>query len=82
MGSLTNSYDDFVEKLWRNLRESLWRNLGKNFHKLVSFRVLHKKLGIFARFEEDCGKFFGWFYTLVYICKSGGFTHFPQGLLL
>lgn len=73
---------DFVEKLWRNLRERLWKDLRKSFHRVVDFEVLHKNLGVFARFEEDCGKFSWWFCTLVFICKHGGFAHFPQSLLL
>lgn len=73
---------DFVEKMWRSMRESLCRSLGKSFHRMVNFVVLHILEWDFTHFGGVCGKFCRWFYTRFYICKSGGFAHFPQCLLL
>ena len=73
---------DFVEKLWENLRESLWENLGKSFHRMVDLVVLHILAWNFTHFVGICGKISQGFYTRFGICKSGGFAHFPQSILL
>ncbi len=73
---------DFVEKLWENLRESLWEKLGKSFHRMMDLVVLHILEWDFAHFVGNCGKISKWFCTRFGICKSGGFAHFPQGILL
>ena len=73
---------DFVEKLWENLRESLWEKLGKSFHRVADSVVLHSLEWDFTHFVGVCGKISLRFYTSNYLCKSGGFTQFPQGILL
>lgn len=73
---------DFVEKLWRSLRESLWTNLRKSFHKVNDWMVLHSFGRNYTHFEGFCGKISKWFCTWFDICKNGGFAQFPQGILL
>jgi hypothetical protein len=73
---------DFVEKLWESLRESLWEKLRKSFHRMANMVVLHILVWDFTHFVGFCGKISQRFYTRFGICKSGGFTHFPQGILL
>lgn len=59
---------DFVEKLWRNLRESLWKDLRKSFHRVVDFEVLHKNLGFLHALrkivESFPGGFAHWFLSV------------------
>lgn len=73
---------DFVEKLWESLRESLWENLGESFHRMVDMVVLHIFAWDFTHFVGFCGKISQRFCTRLGICKSGGFAHFPQSILL
>lgn len=73
---------DFVEKLWESLRESLWEKLGKSFHRMANMVVLHILAWDFTHFVGVCGKISQWFCTRFGICKSGGFAHFPQSILL
>lgn len=56
--------------------------VGKVLHNECSLAVLHILATISTQNLGFCGKFSEGFCTVFYICKIGGFTHFPQGLLL
>lgn len=73
---------NFVEKLWKSLRESLWENVGKSFHRVKDLVVLHILKRDFTHFVGSCGKISKWFCTRIHTCKNGGFAHFPQSILL
>ncbi len=73
---------DFVEKMCKSLCRNLWENLRKSFHKWQKMVVLHINTPNNTHFDGFCGKISRWFCTRFYICKSGGFAHFPQSLLL
>lgn len=72
----------FVDKLWESLRESMWEKQWKGFHRMEFWAVLHILRTGFAHLVRICGKISRWFCTRFDICKMGGFTHFPQSLLL
>ncbi len=73
---------DFVEKMWESLWGKRWENEEKLCGKEWIGRFLDCFCGIFKFFTSRVEKFCGWIYTCNYLCKGGGFAHFPHRLLL
>lgn len=61
---------DFVENLCKSLRKTLWRKRGKSFLILWKSEFCTIWWKIIHAFRTICGKFYYWFCTRIFPCKS------------